>query len=523
MRSHSTTAQNHHRRFLLKATLGRAGPMSCRTKHCTLLIVFLVAIGLRAALGQQEKAAIASIESLIRSRQYDQALQATRAGLHEAPGDFRLWSLQGIIFSIEGKDGDAISAFDKALGFSPNYPPALKGEVQLLYQSHDKRAIPLLERILKANPEDPTAHEMLGMLQTLQRNCKAAKAQFLLSGDAIENHSASLEAYGYCLAQMDEYQEAIPVFERLVAVMPDPTYPKYDLAVILVTTKQNDAALKVLDPLLTPDQKDPEILSLASQAYEAVGDTPKAVSLLRQAIVLSPATASYYVSFATICLDHDSFQVGIDMIDAGLHRIPNEPSLYLSRGLLYAQLAQYDKAEADFGRVDQLDSKQGLSAFAEDLADVERNNPDKALGKVRSQLKIHPESAELHLLLAELLLNQSPPPGSAVFKQALQSDLQAVKLKPEMVGARDLLASIYIQSGQYNLAIEQCRIAIKESPSDQTATYHLVVALRHTGQSGSEEMKELVKRLSQMHQDSLKHETERKRFRLVEQDAPAAN
>jgi hypothetical protein len=35
-------------------------------------------------------------------------------------------------------------------------------------------------------------------------------------------------------------------------------------------------------------------LSLASEAYESAGDTPKAVSLLRQAIVLSPENASFY-------------------------------------------------------------------------------------------------------------------------------------------------------------------------------------------------------------------------------------
>ena len=58
-----------------------------------------------------------------------------------------------------------------------------------------------------------------------------------------------------------------------------------------MSAKQDDASLKVLEPLLTDDQKDPDILSLASQAYEATKNTPKAVELLRKAIVLSPATA----------------------------------------------------------------------------------------------------------------------------------------------------------------------------------------------------------------------------------------
>lgn len=491
--------------------------------RCAALTAALVVAG-AAVLGQGQQAgsSVASIESLIRSHQYDQALQATKSGLHNTPSDFRLWTLQGIILSIEGSSTEALTAFDKSLRLSPNYGPALKGEVQLLYQSNDKRAIPLIERILKADPRDQTAREMLAMLQKMRGDCKAAIDQFLLTREAIATHPESLEAYGYCLVQTKHFQEAIPVFERLVALVPDRTYPKYDLAVILVTTKQNDAAIKILDPLLADDQRDADILSLASEAYEAVGNTPKAVALLRQAIVLSPTTPGYYVSFAAICMDHDSFQVGIDMINAGLKGIPSDPSLYLSRGLLYAQLAQYDEAETDFNRVEKLDSAQSLSSYAVDLADLQRNNPDQALLKVRSQLKAHPDSPQLQFLLAELLMNQTPPADSAIFKDAMRSALTAIKLRPDMVGARDLLASMYMHSGQYSLAIEQCRLALQQSPADETAAYHLLIALRHSGQSGSAEMKTLVKRLSEMHQQSLKQETDRKRYRLVEQEPPPA-
>jgi len=55
---------------------------------------------------------------------------------------------------------------------------------------------------------------------------------------------------------------------------------------------------------------------------------------MRRAIVLSP-TASYYAGFAVLCLEHDSFQVGFDMMSAGLRYIPDDPLLYLSRGLLH--------------------------------------------------------------------------------------------------------------------------------------------------------------------------------------------
>jgi tetratricopeptide (TPR) repeat protein len=486
-------------------------------------MMLLVICGALVARSQPTKSPIASIQSLIRSRQYDQALQMTRSALTETPGDFRLWALEGIVLSLTGSKQEALEAFDKSLSLSPNYAAALKGEVQLLYQTQDKRTIPLLEKILKEDPKDVTAHEMLAVLEERQNNCEAANQHFLVIAEAIANQPDSLEAYGNCLVQVKEPQKAISVFQRLATLLPHSNYPKYDLAVVLVESKQNEAALKVLDPLLAVDSSDPEVLSLASEASEGTGDTPKAVSLLRQAIVLSPATASYYVSFAALCLNHESFQVGIDMINAGLQRISDDPSLYISRGLLFAQIAQYDQAEADFRAAERLDSAQSVSDYAIDLAELQKNSSGNALAQIRLQLKVHPESALLHYLLAKLLSDQGSESDSKISDEVLSSASIAVKLQPNLIEARDLLASMYTRSRQYNLAIEQCRLALQYNPSDQTAIYHLIVALRHAGHAEQrDEIQSLVKRLSELQTASRQLETDRKRFKLVEQE-PASS
>lgn len=467
-----------------------------------------------SAIGQQSTPSLAAIESLIRSRQYDQALAMTRSALEQRRTDFRLWTLEGIIFSMQDKAQLAQSAFEKALRISPQYAPALKGEVQILYDQGDNRATPLLERILKNDPKDQTAHQMLALLERKQDKCELAVVHFAASEDATVKHTESLEAYGYCLVQLKKFQEAIPVFETLLALLPNRAYPRYDLAVVQVANKQNEDALKTLDPLLSPDQSDPDILSLASQAAEGINDTAKAVALLRQAIVLSPATQDYYVAFAALCLEHESFQVGIDMVNAGLSRIPDAARLYLSRGLLYAEEAEYDEAEADFARAEQLDANQSMSSYAADLAQVQKNNPSEALRRVRLQLKARPDSPLLHYLLAQILV-KDPATDSDAYKEAMKEDLRALQLKPDLVSARDLMASLYMQAGQYEKAIEQCRAALQYAPNDEVATYRLMISLRHAGKK--DELQPLVKRLAELHQQSLQNETDRKRFTLVEQ------
>lgn len=488
------------------------------------MIYALFFLGLRLSIntepahGQKAMSPIASVETLIRAGQYDKAVESAQTQLRLRPNYFQMWTLQGIALSLEDRTTDAIGAFDKALRLSPEYGPALKGEVQLLYTAGDNRAIPLLQRILKADPDDATAHEMLATLYRKEGDCPKALDQFAAIPQVIDQHPASLAMEGYCLVQLNRSAEAAPVFEKLVALLPDQDYPKYDLAVVLISAKQYQAALDALAPLLTTNQQDADVLSLGSEANEALGHTPQAVALLRQAIVLNPAVPDYYVSFAGICLDHDSFQAGVDMMTVALKNVPNSPQIYLSRGLLHAQLAEYDAAEADFRKAEQLDSTQSLTSYAIDLSEMQRNNPDQALLQVQSQLKTHPDSPLLNYLLAKLLLIPSPAADSTAFKRAMNAVQYAIKLKPDLADAHDLLANIYMTEEQYQLAVEQSRIALQHDPTDETAAYHLVIALRHTGQK--DELPALVKRLSQLHQDALKKETDRKRFRLELTNGP---
>ena len=115
-------------------------------RSCAIALIFAASF---AAEAQQTGASIATIESLIRSQQYEAALHGIKSGLSEKPSDFRLWTLEGIVLSIQNKNDEALTAFDKALHYSPGYPAALRGKVEILYQSQDKRAIPLLEAIVK--------------------------------------------------------------------------------------------------------------------------------------------------------------------------------------------------------------------------------------------------------------------------------------------------------------------------------------------------------------------------------------
>ena len=157
--------------------------IGCR---CTLPLLLGSAF---VAYGQSSSTSVDSIQSLIRAQQYSQALQAIESGLRSAPRDARLWTLKGILLSIESRNQQASVAFAHALNLAPNDLAALKGEAQLAYQDHNRSAVPLLHQILALSPEDETAHEMLGNFESDAGDCQAAIRDFEQSVAAIGRHS----------------------------------------------------------------------------------------------------------------------------------------------------------------------------------------------------------------------------------------------------------------------------------------------------------------------------------------------
>jgi tetratricopeptide (TPR) repeat protein len=463
----------------------------------------------------------APIESALREHDYQQALQLAQSAVQQSPKNPKLWALQGIALSRLGRRHEALAAYDRALAISPDYLPALEGAAELEYQAESKRALPLLNRVLKIRPDDSTANAMLGVLKYKQHDCASAIEHFRASWQLISSQPAALAQYGTCLMNLDKAEDALPVFQRLLALQPDDSHSRYNLAVVQLAAHSPKQAVETLQPLLGAASPDPEALDLASSAYEESGDTPKAVNLLRQAIVLDPKKTRYFVDFATLSFAHQSFQVGVDMINVGLKETPNAAQLFVARGVLLIQLGQYEKAEADFEKASQLDPTQTSGAVAEGLAQMQQSNLDQALTTVRARLKDHPDDAFLHYLEADILFQKGADPGTPEFKDAIAAVCRAEQLRADFVLAYDLLGNLYLKSGEIDKSIAQSRRALGQNPSDQEALYHLIQALRQSGKDSKGELPTLVKRLAVLRQQARQAEASGNRYRLYESSLPA--
>jgi tetratricopeptide (TPR) repeat protein len=485
-----------------------------RIPRHALTILGLLTFALPAYCAQTSTNTASSIGAALRAKDYGQALELVRSSLEHSPYDPKLLTLEGLALSGLGKTDDALAAYDAALKVSPDYLPALEGAAQIEYNSGGRHAAALLERILEIRPDDPTSHAMLAVLSYRGHDCKQAVLHFRASGQLLFSQNAALEEYAFCLITLGQVKDAIPLYEAIRSGEPQDEKAIFRLADAQLLADQPGDAIATLQPLLDKQDVGSDVLDLASAAYEKSGNTPRAVQLLRTAIVHSPDNPKLYLDFSTLCFDHSSFDVGIDMLSVGLSRLPRSAPLHLARGILYIQLANYDKGQADFEAAERLDPHQTFSSESESLAKIQENRHGDALEVVRSRLKAHPNDPVLLYLLADALVRSGAQPGSPEFREALSAASRAAQLKPDLTLARDLLGSLYFKQGEMGKAIEQSRAALRSDPKDQEALYRLTQALRKTGKTA--EIPALLKQLADLQQQDRSEEESRSRYKLVE-------
>jgi tetratricopeptide (TPR) repeat protein len=476
------------------------------------LLVLIVTLGV--AFGQAARYETGPIISALKQNDYSEALRLTQAELSRYPTSPQLWTLRAMAFSGKGKTEDALQAYENALKLSPDYLAALEGVSQMLYKDQSQRAVPFLKHIVQLNPEDQVAHAMLGSLAFARGDCAIAVEYFEKSRDQIGTQQSAMLEYGICLAEINQTEKSISILQSLLASDSNNIAARRSLAAIQLKIEKPKDAIETLSPLLETGNIDSLTSQLAAAVYEANQDTPRAVQILHDAIERDPRNVDLYTDFANMAFAHQSFQAGVEMVSVGLKAQPRSATLYLARGVLYAQLALYDKAEADFEKAEELDPHQAFSAAASGLmAEKGTAYTNQGLADLRHKLAKDPNDVFLWSLEASLLSESAPAPGTPEFSEAMHAAKQAIKLDPASSSAYDVLGKLYEQTGSTDEAIRQCRNALRYNPRDQTALYHLIMMLRKRDRDN--EIPGLLKRLAELRQDATRQEAERNRYKLI--------
>jgi tetratricopeptide (TPR) repeat protein len=461
-----------------------------------------------------------SVTALLKRGEHAKALEAIDAMLAassaQASGNARLWTLKGLALSGLERSAEALAAYHQALDIEPRSIAALQGAAEIEYRTRRPEAQRTIERIVAVDPANRVAHAMLGALAFERRDCEAAVAAFERSGAALDHNAAALDQFAHCLYVVGRHLDAAATFDRLQGLVPLDPGPRIKAALALHAAGRFSHALERVERLAAAAGAGAAVIDLTADLYDNLDRVSDAVALLRGAMARTPAEESHYVTLGTICLKRQSFDLALEIIEVGLRHLPRSAALHGMRGVVHAQLGDFARATGDFDAASRLRPDQPLGGVGRGLTLQQTGQIEESIVVLREAAARHPDDAPTLFLLAQALIRGDLSRGSPAAREAETALRRAVELAPAFGEAHTELGKLCVKIGEPVRAVAHLRRALGLTPTDRSATYSLLMALRQAGLD--DETPAVAARLRELMVQERDDEARRNRFRLLKAD-----
>lgn len=452
-----------------------------------------------------------SLAVLLAERRFADALKTADSLLKNHPRDPRLWTARGIALSGLNRPKEGIASFDRALRIQPSFAAALQAASETAYRSRDSRAAAYLQKLLTVEPASEPAHAMAAVLAFEKDDCGNAVAHFTRSPGQMRGNDLASSQFGHCLLELGRPEDAARVFEQQIANTSANGYARYNLAVAQLQEGNAEKAIETLAPL--GESPDSDALNLLAAAQAAAGRTQEALGTLRKAAGAAPQDERNYLDLALLCQKSGAPGAAVEFLDAGLRRLPRSARLYATRGVLWAQLGELDKAEADFERAGFLEPDEAYASAGLSVLFTETGRADGAAALLRRKLARAPDDPTLNCVLADALIREGIQPDQPEFSEARQALLRATRARPNFARAHATLGKLYLRENKVAEAIRELELALRLDPANRPALNQLSVALRKAGRRM--EADAVSERLRRQYERDLEAEAVRQRVRLA--------
>ena len=432
--------------------------------------------------------------------------------LAAAPRDLKALNLMGIALTGAGRKDAANDRFRAALAIDPAFYPARKNLAINEYDSgRSAEARAHFEQVLKLAPSDEITHLYLAEIEYVAKRRRAALGHYEKSGQRFAQDTQWTLHYGRSLLETGRAKQAVAVLDRIperdgagrfeagVALgqagahaeaarffgaarhgYKDPYAAGFNQALMLIEAGDNEAALRVVHELIAEGPPPAELYNLASRAFVNAGRIQEAYDALRQATRLEPKAPENYVDLAMICVEHDNFDLGLEIVDIGLRQLPGSWVLYLQRGVLLAMKGLMSEAEKEFDAARRLAPDPAIPYAALGMVWIQSGQTEKAVEVLRAELKRRKDHV-VPYIFAVALLRSGVDPAAPAAAEAVEALRASIRADPQFAPAHAELGRLLFKRDQLDLAIKELEKAAELDPGNRPALYALSQAYRKKG------------------------------------------
>jgi tetratricopeptide (TPR) repeat protein len=200
----------------------------------------------------------------------------------------------GIVLEALQRNDEAMAQYQEVIRLDPQSVQAYYN-LGLLYDRQGKTevATQTLLQAVRLAPQNPLINYDLGVLYAKQNNYSqsAIYSQKATEG-AGKNFAEAFNNYGYALAQLGHYEEALKVIEQSLALKPDSAPALDSKGFALYGLGRYQEALQAYQQALKQDPTIGEIYEHLGQTYEKLQTYDKAIKAFETYLQLSPDAAN---------------------------------------------------------------------------------------------------------------------------------------------------------------------------------------------------------------------------------------
>lgn len=262
----------------------------------------------RAAIAHDPHALMAYVgvaNALAMRGDYESALAQMDGFLREHPEVAQGWITRGAVLLRLGKYADAAQAYNEALRRDSNLDAmsrlmALSGrvETQLARGELDDASDSITAMRKIASGQVPGIELLDARVALARQDYPAAVATLQRLVAANPNLVTARFLLGAALAAQGNLQQAEAHLAAVVAAAPENVEARKQLAQLRLRTRQPEAAIEALRPVLDADSTDPQLEALLGAARMQMGDQEGAVALLARRAARSPSEVAPQLDLA---------------------------------------------------------------------------------------------------------------------------------------------------------------------------------------------------------------------------------
>jgi tetratricopeptide (TPR) repeat protein len=445
-------------------------------------------------------------------RDFAAAIRDLEGHLAAGSKDLKALNLLGIALTGAGRRDAANDRFRAALALDPGFVPALKNLAINEYDS-GRHAVARahLEQALQLAPADEIANLYLAEIHYRAKRRRAALDHYGKSGTRFAQDPRWTLHYGRALLDAGRTAQAVSVLDRIPAgdgpslfeagvalgkagaqaeaarffgaarkVHKDPYAAGFNETLMRIEAGDNEGAIRVAQELIAEGRSPAELYNLVSRALVNAGRVQEAYDALRQAARLEPRAPENYIDLATIAVEHDNFDLGLEIVDIGLRQLPDSWRLYLERGVLLAMKGLMAEAEKEFESARRLAPAQAVPYAALGMVWIQGGQVDKAVEVLRAELKRRKDHV-VPYIFAVALLRSGVEPSSPAAAEAVEALRASIRANPAFAPARAELGKLLFKRDQLDLAVQELEKATELDPDGTPALYALSQAYRKKG------------------------------------------